>query len=38
VATDPALMQPDGLHPTAQAQSLLLANVLPVVLSALGAG
>jgi len=38
VATDPALMQPDGLHPTAQAQPLLLANVLPVVLSALEAG
>jgi len=38
VATDPALMQPDGLHPTAEAQPRLLANVLPAVISALDAG
>lgn len=29
VATNPALMQPDGIHPTAAAQPLLLANVWP---------
>ncbi len=38
VATDPALMQADGLHPTVEAQPLLLANVLPVVVAALEAG
>lgn len=31
VATDPALMQADGIHPTAQAQERLLATVLPAV-------
>jgi len=31
VATDPALMQADGIHPTAEAQSQLLDNVLPTV-------
>ena len=35
VATDTALMQPDGIHPTVQAQPLLLANILPTVLEAL---
>lgn len=29
VATDPSLMQPDGIHPTAAAQPRLLANVWP---------
>ena len=29
VATDRALMQADGIHPTVEAQSLLLANVWP---------
>ncbi len=29
VATDPALMQADGIHPTAEAQSALLDNVWP---------
>lgn len=29
VATDPALMQDDGIHPTAAAQPQLLDNVLP---------
>ncbi len=31
VALDETLMQPDGLHPTAAAQHLVLENVLPVV-------
>ncbi len=31
VATDPALMQEDGIHPTTDAQHLLLANMLPTV-------
>lgn len=35
VATDTALMQPDGIHPTVQAQPLLLANILPTVLAVL---
>ena len=35
VATDPALVQPDGLHPTVAAQPLILANVLPTVTRAL---
>ncbi|MCB1675380.1 MAG: arylesterase [Halioglobus sp.] len=35
VATEPALMQGDGLHPTAEAQPVLLDNVLPTVLSVL---
>ena len=35
VATDPKLMQEDGLHPTVAAQPLILANVLPVVTSVL---
>lgn len=38
VATDPALMQDDGIHPTAQAQPLLLDNVLPVIMTALDRG
>jgi acyl-CoA thioesterase-1 len=32
IATDAALMQTDGVHPTADAQPLILANVLPVLL------
>ncbi|MCB1679332.1 MAG: arylesterase [Halioglobus sp.] len=35
VATESALMQDDGLHPTAAAQPVLLDNVLPTVLSVL---
>ncbi len=35
VATDPALMQPDGIHPTAAAQPRMLETVLPTVLEAL---
>lgn len=35
VATDPALMQADGIHPTAEAQSLLLDNVWPHLLAQL---
>lgn len=31
VALDPALMQEDGIHPTAQAQPILLDNVWPVL-------
>ena len=31
IALDPALMQPDGLHPTAAAQPRVLANVWPVL-------
>lgn len=31
VATDPELMQPDGIHPTAQAQPLIMERVLPAV-------
>jgi len=31
IATDPALMQTDGVHPTPEAQPLILANVLPVL-------
>lgn len=36
VATDPALMQADGIHPTARAQPMLLANVLPTIRAELG--
>jgi acyl-CoA thioesterase-1 len=35
VATDPGLMQADGLHPTLEAQPLLLHNVLPTIEQAL---
>jgi acyl-CoA thioesterase-1 len=35
VATNPGLMQPDGLHPKAEAQPLILENVLPSVLETL---
>ena len=35
VATDSALMQGDGIHPTAEAQAMLLKNVLPSLLLAL---
>ncbi|MEE4146540.1 MAG: arylesterase [Halieaceae bacterium] len=35
VATDPALMQPDGIHPAVAAQPLLLQNILPSIHSAL---
>lgn len=35
VATNPALMQEDGIHPTTDAQRLLLANMLPTVLKVL---
>lgn len=31
VAVDPALMQPDGIHPTREAQPLLLETMLPVI-------
>jgi len=31
VATDPKFMQEDGIHPTVEAQALLLDNVLPTV-------
>jgi acyl-CoA thioesterase-1 len=31
VALDPTLIQPDGIHPTAEAQPKLLANVWPVL-------
>ncbi len=36
VATDPALMQADGIHPSVAAQPLLLENVLPHLLPLLG--
>ncbi len=35
VATDPALMQEDGIHPRAEAQPMLLDNVLPTIMTAL---
>jgi acyl-CoA thioesterase-1 len=35
VATDPALMQPDGIHPTAEAQPLMLDNIRPTLLAVL---
>jgi|TARA_B110000881_G_C18540711_1_gene498400 acyl-CoA thioesterase-1 len=35
VATNPALMQGDGIHPTVEAQPLLLDNVLPTVIAVL---
>jgi acyl-CoA thioesterase-1 len=35
VATNPTLMQEDGIHPTVAAQPLLLNNVLPTVISVL---
>lgn len=35
VATDPALMQDDGIHPTAAAQALLVDNVWPTLSSLL---
>lgn len=35
VATDRRLMQSDGIHPTAEAQSLLLDNLWPVLRSAM---
>ena len=38
VALDDTLMQPDGLHPTAAAQPMVLENVLPVVEKALKRG
>jgi len=31
VATEPGLMQPDGIHPTVEAQARLLDNLLPTV-------
>jgi len=31
VATDPALMQPDGIHPTAAAQPLIVETLLPAL-------
>ena len=31
IALDPRFMQPDGLHPNAQGQPLVLANVWPVL-------
>jgi acyl-CoA thioesterase-1 len=35
IATDPALMQADGIHPTASAQPVMVDNILPTVLEAL---
>ena len=35
VAINPALMQDDGLHPTVEAQPLMLANILPTVTATL---
>lgn len=35
VATRPELMQPDGIHPTVEAQPLLLENLLPTLESVL---
>lgn len=35
VATNPTLMQGDGIHPTVEAQPLLLNNVLPTVITVL---
>ena len=35
VAINPALMQADGLHPTVEAQALMLANILPTVTATL---
>jgi acyl-CoA thioesterase-1 len=37
VATDPAMMQADGIHPTAAAQPVLLERVLPTIVAALEA-
>ena len=37
IATRSELMQPDGIHPTAEAQPLILANVMPAVLEILRA-
>lgn len=31
VATNPKLVQPDGLHPTVEAQPIILTNILPTV-------
>jgi acyl-CoA thioesterase-1 len=35
VATNPAMMQPDGIHPTREAQPLLLETLMPVIEEAL---
>lgn len=35
IATDPKLMQADGIHPTAAAQALITDTILPTVLEAL---
>ena len=35
IATDPALMQADGIHPTAPAQPMLLDNLYPYIQKAL---
>ena len=35
VATDPQLMQADGIHPTVEAQAIIAARVLPEVREAL---
>ncbi|MHA7817314.1 MAG: arylesterase [Pseudohaliea sp.] len=35
VATDPALMQPDGIHPTAAAQPLIVETLLPALAAVL---
>ncbi|NCZ64174.1 MAG: arylesterase, partial [Cellvibrionales bacterium] len=37
IATNPALMQADGIHPTQQAQSTILDNVWPYIEKALAA-
>lgn len=35
IATDPDLMQADGIHPTPEAQAIMLANMLPFIEKAL---
>jgi acyl-CoA thioesterase-1 len=35
IATDPALMQPDGIHPKPEAQETMMRNVLPAIEAAL---
>ncbi|MEK9928811.1 MAG: arylesterase, partial [Halieaceae bacterium] len=37
IATNPALMQADGIHPTQQAQSTILDNVWPFIQEAIEA-
>jgi acyl-CoA thioesterase-1 len=35
IATDPTLMQADGIHPTVEAQPMLLAHILPTIVKIL---